>query len=51
MLKVHHLTGHDLYRDGIEFHLSNRVNAPLFRVATGTDILAAIVNAAAQRAE
>jgi hypothetical protein len=40
-----------VYRDGIQFHLSNRVNAPLFRVATGADILAAIVNVAAQRAE
>ncbi len=40
-----------VYRDGIQFHMSNRVNAPIFRVAGGTDILAAIVNAAAQRAE
>jgi hypothetical protein len=40
-----------VYRDGIQFHLSNRVNAPLFKVAQGSDILAAIVNMAAQRAE
>jgi len=40
-----------LYRDGIQFHMSNRVNAPIFTVAGGTDILAAIVIAAAQRAE
>ena len=40
-----------VYRDGIQFHMSNRVNASIFTVAGGTDILAAIINAAAQRAE
>jgi hypothetical protein len=37
-----------VYRDGIQFHLSNRVNAPLFKMSAGSDIVAAIVNMAAQ---
>jgi hypothetical protein len=38
-----------VYSDGIVFHLSNRTNAPLFTIASGTDVVAAVVNAAAQR--
>jgi hypothetical protein len=38
-----------VYSDGLQFHLSNRVNAPLFKIPQGTHIIAAIVNAAAQR--
>jgi hypothetical protein len=38
-----------VYGDGLQFHLSNRVNAPLFKVPGRTHIVAAIVNAAAQR--
>jgi ribosomal protein L21E len=40
-----------VYNDGLQFHLSNRVNAPLFQVPRGSQVVAAIVNAAAQRAE
>ena len=40
-----------VYRDGIQVHLSNRVNAPLFEIRQGSDIIAAIVNMAAQMAE
>jgi hypothetical protein len=40
-----------VYGDGIQFHLSNRVNAPLFKIMHGSDIVAAIVNMAAQQAE
>jgi hypothetical protein len=40
-----------IYSDGIQFHQSNRVNAPLFTVPQHLDVLAAILNAAAQRAE
>jgi hypothetical protein len=39
-----------VYSDGIVFHVSNRANAPLFTIAGGTDVVAAVVNAAAQRA-
>jgi hypothetical protein len=39
-----------VYSDGIVFHLSNRVNAPLFMISKGSDVVAAVVNAAAQRA-
>lgn len=39
------------YKDGLQFHLSNRVNAPLFKIAQGSHIVAAIVNMAAQRVE
>lgn len=38
-----------VYSDGIQFHLSNRVNAPLFTMRSGSEMVAAIVNAAAQR--
>ena len=46
-----------LYPDAVQFHLSNRVNAPLFKVAdsttriSGPDAVAAVVNAAVQRAD
>jgi hypothetical protein len=36
------------YSDGIQFHLSNRVNAPLFTMPRGANVVAAIVNRAAQ---
>jgi hypothetical protein len=39
-----------VYTDGLQFHLSNRVNAPIFTMAQGVHVVAAIVNAAAQRA-
>jgi hypothetical protein len=39
-----------VYTDGVQFHLSNRVNAPLFTMKTGSDMVAAVVHAAAQRA-
>jgi hypothetical protein len=39
-----------VYTDGVQFHLSNRVNAPLFTMATGSETVAAVVHAAAQRA-
>jgi hypothetical protein len=39
-----------VFSDGIVFHLSNRVNAPMFAIASGSDVVAAVVNAAAQRA-
>ncbi len=39
----------NVYTDGVQFHMSNRVNAPLFTLPNGSDIVAAIVNAAAQR--
>jgi hypothetical protein len=39
-----------VYSDAIVFHLSNRVNAPIFSIPTGSDVVAAVVNAAAQRA-
>jgi hypothetical protein len=39
-----------VYSDGIQFHLSNRVNAPLFKMTSGSELVAAVVNAAAQRA-
>ena len=40
-----------VYADGVQFHLSNRVNAPLFTMQQGADIVAAVVNAAAQKME
>jgi hypothetical protein len=40
-----------VYSDGLQFHLSNRVNAPLFTMPAGAHIVAAIVNVAAQRLE
>jgi len=36
------------YSDGIQFHLSNRVNASLFTMSSGANVVAAIVNHAAQ---
>jgi hypothetical protein len=39
----------DVYNDGIVFHVSNRQNAPMFRVDNG-HLVAGIVNAAAQMA-
>jgi hypothetical protein len=39
-----------VFSDGIVFHLSNRVNAPMFAIQSGSDVVAAVVNAAAQRA-
>lgn len=44
--KVVNLT---VYADGIVFHLSNRVNAPLFVIKSGSDLVAAVVNRAAQQ--
>jgi hypothetical protein len=38
-----------VYSDAIVFHLSNRVNAPMFAITSGSDVVAAVVNAAAQR--
>lgn len=37
-----------VFRDGIQFHVSNRQTAPLFKVESG-DVIAAIINAAIQR--
>jgi hypothetical protein len=39
----------NVYSDGLQFHLSNRVNAPLFSIASGSEMVAAVVHAAAQR--
>jgi len=39
-----------VFTDGIRFHVSNRQNASLFKVESG-DVVAALVNAAAQRLE
>jgi hypothetical protein len=39
-----------VFNNGLQFHQSNRVNAPLFRIPRGADVAAAIVNAASQRA-
>lgn len=41
----------DAFSDGLIFHVSNRVNAVIFKIAEGSDVIAAIVNAAAQRLE
>jgi hypothetical protein len=38
-----------VYSDAIVFHQSNRVNAPMFAIASGSDVVGAVVNAAAQR--
>jgi hypothetical protein len=40
-----------VFEDGLQFHQSNRVNAPLFKIPRGADVAAAIVNAAAQKVE
>jgi hypothetical protein len=37
-----------VYRDGLQFHQSNRQTAPLFRLRSG-EVVAAVVNAAAHR--
>jgi hypothetical protein len=39
-----------VYADGVQFHVSGRVNAPLFTMKTGSDMVAAVVHAAARRA-
>jgi hypothetical protein len=41
----------DPYTDGITLHASNRVNALIFSVPKGAEVVAAIINAAAQRLE
>jgi hypothetical protein len=41
----------NVFSDGVQFHMSNRVNAPLFQISEGSEIVAAIVNAAAQSLE
>lgn len=40
-----------MYADAISFSLSNRQNAPLIRVTMNTDVLAALLNAAAQESQ
>jgi hypothetical protein len=42
------LMGMKLYSDGIQFSLSNRQNAPLFRLAVSPHLVGALVNAAMQ---
>jgi hypothetical protein len=42
------LVGVNVFGDGIQFHLSNRQAAPLFRLAHG-DVIAAIIHVAMQR--
>lgn len=37
-----------VFTDGVQFHMSNRKNPPLFQVESG-DVVAAVVNVAAQR--
>jgi hypothetical protein len=37
------------FSDGLEFHATNRVNAVIFQIPNGAGVVAAIVNAAAQR--
>jgi hypothetical protein len=39
------------FPDGLIFHVSNRVNAVIFRIPKGAEVVAAIVTAAAQRLE
>jgi len=41
----------NLYSDGIQFSLSSRQNAPLFRISMSTDVLGALINAAMQASE
>jgi hypothetical protein len=43
--------GMNLYSDAIQFSLSNRQNAPLFKITMNTDVLGALINAAMQAAE
>jgi hypothetical protein len=45
------LMGMNLYSDGIQFSLSNRQTAPLFRISMSTDVLGALINAAMQASE
>jgi len=45
------LIGMERYSDGMRFSLSNRQNAPLFRVTCDTDVLGALLNQAAQQAQ
>ena len=40
----------NVFTDGVQFHMSNRVNPPLFQTDQ-SEIVAALVNAAAQRLE
>jgi hypothetical protein len=40
-----------LFTDGIDFHLSNRKKAPTFQLGANPDAVAAVVNAAAQKAQ
>jgi hypothetical protein len=40
----------NVFTDGVQFQMSNRVNPPLFQTDQ-SEIIAAIVNAAAQRLE
>ncbi len=40
----------EVYEDGIQFHLSNLKNPPLFRLESG-GVAAALMNAACQAAE
>jgi hypothetical protein len=42
------LLGMQVFSDAISFSLSNRQNAPLIKVAIDTDVLGALLNAAAQ---
>jgi hypothetical protein len=41
----------NVFTDGVQFHMSNRVNAPLFQITEGSEIVAAVLNVAAQRLE
>jgi hypothetical protein len=43
--------GIDLYSDAIRFSLSNRQNAPIFRITIDSDLLGALINAAMQVAD
>ena len=45
------LMGMELYSDGVRLSLSNRQTAPLFKVTCSTDVLGALLNAAAQEAQ
>ncbi len=44
------LAGIDAFTDGIRIHASNRQTAPLFKVGIGGEVVAATIQAAAQRA-
>jgi hypothetical protein len=43
------LAGLDAYSDGVRIHASNRQTAPLLRIPVGGDVVAATIQAAAQR--